>query len=333
MLLILLAVLHERAIRALKRCGRAISFYERELARISGEWIGKGETGDRFSDPSHPYARDLDLFGKGSLFELLCDARTRAGEETLAHWLLVPAPPAEVSVRNDAITDLRYPLDLREDLATLGKLVRSGVRPNQLVAWAEGPLLLQSRASRVASLLLSLFWLASMVAWAVWDLRNLAVLSTAINLAFGFAHRANVRTIVAGVEKSAHDLALLSEVLVRLEREKFSALKLVDLQEMLRERGDVPFRSIAKLDRLVELLISRRNPILQVVDPFVLWTLKFGLRNRERFVRRYVPGFLPSAKWKLCPHWQATPMSIPLTFSRSSRKMPHALTWKHSPIR
>jgi hypothetical protein len=118
-LLMLFAVMHERVIRALKRCARAISFYERGLARIDGEWIGTGDTGERFLDPSHPYARDLDLFGKGSLFELLCDARTRAGEEALAHWLLTPAPPGEVSSRNDAITDLRFRLDLREDLATL----------------------------------------------------------------------------------------------------------------------------------------------------------------------------------------------------------------------
>ena len=275
-LFILLAVMHENVIRALKKCERAILFYERGLARIGDQWMGKGETGERFSDPSHPYARDLDLFGKGSLFELLCDARTRVGEETLAKWLLSPAAPEEVFSRNDTITDLRYRLNLREDLATLGELVRSAVRPDSLVAWAEGPLLLQSRAGCVASLLLSLLWLASLIAWAVWDLGYLAFLSTAINLAFGFVYRANVRTIVAKVETSAQDLALLSAVLARLEREKFSAAKLVDLQGTLHDRGALPSRSIARLGPLVELLISRRNPILQLTDPFVLWTVNLA---------------------------------------------------------
>lgn len=288
-LLILFAVMHERVIRALKRCGRAISFYERGLARIGGEWIGKGETGDRFSDPSHPYAHDLDLFGKGSIFELLCDARTRAGEERLANWLLMPAPPAEVSARNDAVTDLRCRLDLREDLATLGELVRSGVRPGPLVAWAEGPPLLQSGAGRFVSLLLPLFWLASLIAWAVWDLRCLAVLTTVINLAFGFVYRAKVRTILAGVEGSAQDLALLSKVLMRLECEKFSVPKLVRLQERLHDRGAVPSRSIARLGRLVEFLISRRNPILQVADPFVLWTLNLAFAI-EAWRKRFGPA-------------------------------------------
>ncbi|MGB9245041.1 MAG: hypothetical protein WCC03_16950 [Candidatus Acidiferrales bacterium] len=288
-LFILLALMHENVIRALKRCERAILFYERGLARIGGAWMGKGETGERFSDPSHPYARDLDLFGKGSLFELLCDARTHVGEETLAKWLLSPASPEEVFSRNDAITDLRCRLDLREDLATLGELVRSAVQPDSLVAWAEGQPLLQSRAARVASLLLSLLWLASLVAWAVWDLGYLAFLSTAINLAFGFVHRANVRAIVAKVEAPGQDLALLSKVLARLEREKFSAAKLVDLQGRLHARGALPSRSIARLGRLVDLLISRRNPILQLTDPFVLWTVNLAFAI-EAWRKRFGPA-------------------------------------------
>ena len=66
-----LAVLHENRLQAIRGRARSIEFFERGLARINDQWIGKGETGDRFLDPSHPYARDLDLFGPASLFELL----------------------------------------------------------------------------------------------------------------------------------------------------------------------------------------------------------------------------------------------------------------------
>ncbi len=64
-----LAVLHERVLTSIGLRGRAIQFYqERGLERIQDRWAGTGETGERFLDPSHPYARDLDLFGKASLF-------------------------------------------------------------------------------------------------------------------------------------------------------------------------------------------------------------------------------------------------------------------------
>ena len=102
------AIFHERIIRTIRICSRRIAFYERGLARLGNKWMGTGETGDRFSDPSHPYARDLDIFGTGSLFELLCTARTRAGEETLASWLLIPALPEEVRLRRRWQTKPRW---------------------------------------------------------------------------------------------------------------------------------------------------------------------------------------------------------------------------------
>src|SRR6267154_1738482 len=73
--------------RAAECVRRAISFYERGIGRLEHRWQGAGETGERFSDPHHPYAADLDLFGRGSMFELLSIARTRGGESRLAAWL------------------------------------------------------------------------------------------------------------------------------------------------------------------------------------------------------------------------------------------------------
>ncbi len=47
------------------------------LARLRNDWKGKGQTGQRFLEETHPYAADLDLFGPGSLFELLCTAHAQ----------------------------------------------------------------------------------------------------------------------------------------------------------------------------------------------------------------------------------------------------------------
>ena len=62
------------------------------VARIEDRWQGTGQQGTQFDEPHHVYASDLDLFGKGGLFELLCTVRTRMGEERLAQWLKTPAP-------------------------------------------------------------------------------------------------------------------------------------------------------------------------------------------------------------------------------------------------
>jgi hypothetical protein len=125
--------------RRLEPARMRVAFYEAAVARTRGDWSGKGEPGERFATEDHAYDLDLDLFGSGSLFERLCTARTRVGQDELASWLLAPAPPAEARRRQSAARELRDRLDLREDLAVLGEGLRRDVRPGSLVAWGDGP--------------------------------------------------------------------------------------------------------------------------------------------------------------------------------------------------
>ncbi len=134
---VVLAIVHERFLRNAAGCSRAIQFYEQGLARLDGTWPGRGISGDRFLPASHPCARDLDLFGRGSVFELLCTARTRAGEEALAKWLLAPAVPEAIRARQAAAIELSERLDFRESLALVGETAGLGVDPEALLAWGE----------------------------------------------------------------------------------------------------------------------------------------------------------------------------------------------------
>ena len=97
-----LLVAHARLLNSNERLRRARRYYERGLSRLDGTWPGTGPDGARFLG-EHLYTRDLDLFGRGSLFQLIDTARTEAGEETLADWLRVPAGAEEVLARQAAV--------------------------------------------------------------------------------------------------------------------------------------------------------------------------------------------------------------------------------------
>src|SRR5581483_4774409 len=112
-----LVIWHLKVMRRRTFAERAIHYYERGLARLEDKWQGTGNSGERFHNPAHPYAEDLDLFGRGSLFELIASARTKAGEDTLASWLLSPATRADARARQESVAELRSRLDLREEIA------------------------------------------------------------------------------------------------------------------------------------------------------------------------------------------------------------------------
>ncbi len=271
---------------------RAVTFYERALARLNGNWAGTGETGTRFLDEHHLYAQDLDIFGSGSLFELLSTARTRMGEETLAAWLKIPAPPDTVLARQGAVVELAPRLDLREDLAVLGEDARAGVRPEALAAWGDREPLLKSSAFRVVALGLSFFGAIAAVALITYLAAWLGFLElpykTLVGMRIYFLSvfivysavlwRFKKRTdrIIEEVEEAAHDLDLLAGVLRTIEAERFASPRLTALRKELDIEGQPPSRRIARLGRLIVLLDSRRNQIFGAIAPLLLWDLQLS---------------------------------------------------------
>ena len=272
--IIILAIVHDRILKKRGRCSRTVAYYQRALARIDHRWMGSGETGERFQSPSHPYSRDLDIFGAGSLFELLCTARTRVGQETLAKWLLEPASPQHIRARQEAVVDLRTRLDLREELAVLADEASSLTPADALAAWGEGAPLLASTFLRIVCAILAGLWLVSLVPWMAWGVAYPAVLASVANVSVNLAYRRRVGAAVSAVESSARDLGLLAGVLARLEREQFAAARLVELRAMLQSQGLPPSRWIARLNRLLEYLDSRRNLFVGPIDLFMFWTLQ-----------------------------------------------------------
>jgi hypothetical protein len=273
-----LVIAHQRARAARARAERAARFYEQGLARLDHHWAGRGIQGERFLDPHHPYAADLDLFGHGSLFELLCTARTQAGEETLARWLLAPAAPATVRARQAAVAELRPRVDLREDLALLGEDIRGAIDPEALTAWATAPAWQVPPVARVAAVVLPASTLAAFAAWDLGWMGSWPMLAAgAVQLAFAAWMRPRVLAALRRANQPATHLGLLSELLARLERERFATPSLVALRAALDSAGEAPSRRIERLQRLINLLDAYRNQVFALVSLVLLWRTNFAL--------------------------------------------------------
>ena len=248
------------------------------MARLDDRWIGTGERGDSFADPSHLYAGDLDVFGEGSLFQLLCTARTRAGESALADWLCQPASPKEIASRQEAVEELRHKLDLREELALLGADVRSGVHPEALSRWAARPAVVFPVGTRWVAFFLSAVTLASL-APAFGEIPRLTPFLIALwfEAAFAVLIRSRVNEVIEAVDSPAWDLGLLSDVLSRLEAERFDSSLLRQLQARMASADRPSSVRIARLKRLVEYLEWRGNKMFAAVAGMLFWGTQFAL--------------------------------------------------------
>jgi hypothetical protein len=122
----------------------------------------------------HPYALDLDLFGRASLAQWLGPSATPAGASLLAAWLLEAADVSEIKLRQAAVSELASVSSWREQLFARG-VVAAGERPvnlDRFFAWAEGPGLFNGREPLWHSIVLAL----TFSIWLLFSLHLLDVL-------------------------------------------------------------------------------------------------------------------------------------------------------------
>jgi len=261
------AVLYHRRIRGRRaRAQRAVAFYREGLERIRDRWRG-GPTGEQFDVAHHIYAADLDLFGRGGLYEMLCAARTGMGEHRLAQWLLAPAALDTIRERHAGIADLRARLDLREELAIRGEPPRSALRPDLLTAWAQAPNRLDRPWIRGAAVLLAVLAVAAAAAWAIWSVLFPLLAVLLVEIAVAYVLQDPIRDAVTAVESAYDGLESVSGLLKRIESERFEAAPLRALVRVLSTRSVTASAAISKLATIVNFVESRRNPILA---PFLL---------------------------------------------------------------
>jgi MutS domain V/MutS domain III len=286
----ILVVVHRRVVRAMNMARRAAALYLRAISRMEDRWVGVGESGDEFKDSLHPYAEDLDILGQGSLFQLLCTARTQMGRTCLAQWLLTPAKADEIKERQAAITELKRKLDFREDLSVCGESDRISAHPERLMQWS------QERSGiadgRWWALLLAALNIAALI-YAFTTLWTPFIVLVLINGAITYRRRHALEKLFAGLGETHKDLDSLAELLRRIETEKFASPLLQRLQAQLITHGIAPSECIARLDTLTDFEDSRHNWFVRLLDVPLLYSLQLAFAL-ERWRNAFGSGV---------PHW------------------------------
>lgn len=282
--ILLTGVWHIRIENTRSAARRGIRFYQSGLERMDGTWLGKGSPGTEFLDPHHPYAADLDMFGVGSLFELVNAAHTQIGRTTLAAWLLEPASLQEIVARQEAIKEMSPKVDFRERLGFLAAEAQAWIPTESLISWARQPRSLNSNAVRAAAFSLPWLNLVLLIAgqWP-WCLLILAVQGALARL-----YKLRVQNVTRTVGVVQHDLKCLADMFEYLEAENFNSERLRRVDAGDQAGGLCASEAIHRLATLYSWIASRGNPLIAVISGWFLletqvafaveaWRARFGM--------------------------------------------------------
>ena len=284
-----LVVMHERTVQAKARIERVAHYFRDGKRRLDDQWQGHGNAGEHLIDEDHLYAADLDLFGGGSLFELLCTARTRAGERALGQWLTQAADRPTIERRQAAVIELRERLELRRDLAVAGGDVQAELSPVAVTQWGRGAAAVAPRLRQlllVGAWMVPAFAVASCVGWALdmvspWPFVA-ALLFTGL---IGRVNKERIHHILGAVLRPARELEVFARLLHRLQAERFSSPYAEALAQRLFHGDHSAAHAIDGLQRLFAWHQMSHNQIFAPIGFVLWWNFHFALAIERWRVR------------------------------------------------
>ncbi|MBN1598730.1 MAG: hypothetical protein JW894_10580 [Bacteroidales bacterium] len=241
------------------------------------------DAGEEFIDSNHPYAFDMDLFGRGSLFQYMNRTVTSLGRKKFADLLLNETLISEdILSRQHSVQELKEKIDLSQNFMASGKLHSDSMEDiEQLIKWIEKPLFyLNSKLWMTISKVIPLTTLVS-ITLAVYfpAFRLLAIVFYLIQL-FIISSRLSVTSKEhLNISKRYEALKKYGFLFRIIQENQFNSEALKKISESLVTGPLSAAKSIKKLSKIVKAFDSRLNFLVALfIEGLLLWDIQCMIR-------------------------------------------------------
>lgn len=253
------------------------SINNNSFKRIKGDWKEFKEDGKEFVDASHNYAYDLDIFGKGSLFQWINTCGTYLGKEKLKNVLSYSTKDKEeIKKRQEGIKELGHKIKWRQRFEALGHFIQDNkndiedliniLKPSNKIYRSKVIIILFkvipfiNLSLIVMSFLLNIF--RSYVGY-------LALIIQIFLLIPGSKERFNTLNTVYKLKKNIKTYDKMIKIICK---EKFNSQYLKDLKsKLIHKDGTKAFEEINLLSKIVDHISEGQNIAYIIMNILFLW--------------------------------------------------------------
>ena len=257
---------HEDIKRRQKFLTSRLNVLNSYIVRARGTWRKRSTTGSNYLDDERPQDVDLYIFGKGSIFQYICAARTKRGRDRLAKSFS-PIPPAdfsEVRLRQKGVAELLQRPRLSLDLEALARLMPNNHDTTPLIKSMEesAPQLSKIFYLRFIPIPLMLATVLLATAQIIDEVSAFVILSIVplVNLIIAFTMLSHTSEILKPLKMLSQELRLYQAIFERLESTDFNSSSMRKIRDALTDEVSAA-RKLKLLTLLVRFVKARKNPM------------------------------------------------------------------------
>ncbi|MEX1002038.1 MAG: DNA mismatch repair protein MutS [Crocinitomicaceae bacterium] len=256
-----------------------IKVLEGDVSHLSG--------GSEYLEAEHHYNQDIDLFGEGSIFQMINRTGTKAGRDRLAK-MLNSNEILQVKEKQEAIAELSKKIDWRQHYQVTASMVEEEVTAQKIVRWLQE---YKPKLSKVFRILPGLFSLASLAIIILygWGIITGVVLGIWFFLGLGITglYLKKITSLYNQTTQLKATLSQYAKLIWAVEEEVFESEHLQLAQKNLQTEGMKASTILSKLVREIGNLDQRNNIFFGLIaNGFLLWDLRYSYRI-EKWMKTY----------------------------------------------
>ncbi len=234
--------------------------------------------GSSWIDDVHPYTSDLDIFGKGSLFELVNRCATVLGNVKLACWFQKRGSVKEIMERQGAVEELASKQDWKHNFQAV-LLFSNGAKEDLVQKLFHYMRTAPGSGSMFIRLYIRwspwIFLLSAILAWFYSGFIFVIISMGIANLLLMQAYNSLVMKTDSLIGKASKILAHFSEAISAIRSEKWDSNLGSQLASDLKddEHGKLP-EQIKRLSILINQLSLGMSPIGSVLNFIMPWNVR-----------------------------------------------------------
>ncbi|MDU7242741.1 MutS-related protein [Clostridium sp.] len=285
---IVVAYYHNKRIQEKREYEIYININRNGINRIKGTFKEREDKGEEFLSDEHPFASDLDIFGRNSLFQMINSTKTKFGRAKLSQMLNLNAIPSreEILKKQEAINELGKKVEWRQRLEVKSTIKKSGTKDiNELLDWANG----KSEIKPLFKIVPYLFIAITMISIVLVVLKVLpisyVILVFMINYLVVKILTKDLVQIIKLFDKHKKDIEAYTNLLILIESENFDSVLLKELKNKMTSSGKSCVGEMKALKKLVDWLGDSSSNAYYLLLNVTVLSDTFILRNLEEWRR------------------------------------------------